>query len=159
MAHDLLLGKIPRDVGRGSASVGADPLVWTPSAARAELDRVRGTLDTVNDEASAAVAAGKLSDAEWRAWRRTYEAGHRVTRASSLWGSNVVAAQQHEREALKWHDLLRSRSSELVGPPGLGRPPNAGDFFPDLGLNFPTLAVAVGGVAVLGYLVRSFRKT
>jgi hypothetical protein len=154
MAHDLILGNISRSWGRNSSVVGADPLVWTPTAARAELDRVRDVLDTVNEEASAAVAAGKVTDAEWRAWRRTYATGHRVTLASSLWGSNVVAARQHEREALKWRDLLKKRSSAMVGPPDLGRPPETSA----LGANLTTLALAAGGVAALGYLVRSFRR-
>ena len=146
MARDLIFGKTRRD---WSASIGSDPLVWTPTAARAELDRVRGVLDSVNDEASAASAAGKLSPAEWRAWRRTYEAGHRVAGASSLWGSNVVAARQHEQEALKWRRLVASRGAALVGPPELGRRPEGSG----LGWNTTTLALAVGGVAALGYLL------
>lgn len=146
MAHDLLLGQTRRDWG-----IGSDPLVWTPTAARAELDRVRGVLDTVNDEVAAASSAGKVSPAEWRSWERTYRAGHEVTGASSLWGSNVVAARQHEQQALKWHDLLKSRSSTLVGPPDLGLRPE-----PPLrlGLNLTTAALAVGGMIGLGYLVK-----
>ena len=146
MAHDLLFGKTRRN---WSASIGSDPLVWTPTAARAELDRVRGVLDSVNDDASEAGAAGKLTPAELRSWRRTYAAGVKVTGSSSLWGSNVVAARQHEQEALKWRRLISSRGTAIVGPPELGRRPEGNG----LGLNVTTLALAVGGVAALGYLL------
>lgn len=146
MAHDLIFGETRRD---WSASIGSDPLVWTPTAARAELDRVRGVLDSVDDDAAAAAAAGKLSPAELRSWRRSYAAGVKVTGSSSLWGSNVVAARQHEQEALKWRKLVASRGAALVGPPELGRPPEKSG----LSLNTTTLALAVGGVAALGYLL------
>jgi hypothetical protein len=68
MAHDLILGKTRRNWSP-QTMLGSDPLVWTPTAARAELERVRGVLDAVNEEASAAHGAGRISPAEWRAWR------------------------------------------------------------------------------------------
>jgi hypothetical protein len=153
MAHDLILGKTRRNWSPQSM-LGSDPLVWTPTAARAELERVRGVLDAVNEEASTAHGVGRISPAEWRAWRTTYLAGHRVTQASSLWGSNVVAARQHEQEALKWRRLVSSRGGALVGPPELGRKPEPEGF----GWNLPTLALAAGGVAALGYLLSSARE-
>jgi hypothetical protein len=126
MAHDLILGKTSRSWQRGpiSATSGSDPLVWTPSAVRAELDRVRDVVDTINQEMSLARSAKKLSDAEWRAWFRTYQTAHKLaSRGSSLWGSNVLAARRHEQEALRWRDVIRARGSEMVGPRGMGQPP------------------------------------
>jgi hypothetical protein len=64
-----------------------------------------------------------------------------------------VAARQHEQEALKWRRLVSSRGGALVGPPELGRRPESEGF----GWNLPTLAIAAGGVAALGYLLTSAR--
>jgi hypothetical protein len=87
-----------------------DPLVWTPSAVRAELDRVRDVVDTINQEMTQARADKKITDEEWRGWFRTYQTAHKITdRGSALWGSNVLAARRHEQEAVKWRDLLKSR--------------------------------------------------
>ena len=103
---------------RGSESLGSDdPLVWTPGTIKAEMDRILGVLDAVNSDASLAYGEHKISDSEWKQWRKTYETGHAFARkASHLWGSNVKAARRHEAEALKWRELIASRGGKLQGP-------------------------------------------
>jgi hypothetical protein len=92
------------------------PLVWTPSAVKAELDRVRGFLDSVNVDVSAATGAKKLTDAEWKAWRQLYEAAHKfVDDASTLWGGNAVQARDYEQQAARWRDLVQSRGVKVTG--------------------------------------------
>jgi hypothetical protein len=134
----------------GAATLGSDdPIVWTPSAVKAEMDRVLGVLDTVNADVSAAYGEHKISASEWKQWRKTYEAGHAFARKSShLWGSNVKAARRHEAEALKWRELVAGRGGKLQGPDL--RQPN----------EFPTtkVALAVGGVAAAAFLITSLRK-
>lgn len=148
MAHDLILGKTSRDW-----SLGLDePLVWTPSAVKAEMMRVLGIVDAANQDASRAVTEGKITPAEWQQWRQTYLASHNyLTNASSLWGSNVAVARGHEREANKWRDLINSRGGRLQGPRNLG---SQGD-----PLVTPTnIALAIGGVAALSLLVSAIKR-
>jgi hypothetical protein len=154
MAIDLVLGKTKRSWGRGElpGGIGSDPLVWTPSAVRAELSRVRDVIDTINQEMSKALTDKKLSDVEWGSWFRTYQTAHKlVNKGSSLWGSNVAAARRHELEALRWRDLLQSRGAVLIGPKTMGQPPRGGS---SLALLFPVLtgSLAAGGILYLGHL-------
>ncbi len=154
MSIDLVLGKSRRSWGRGASpeSLGGDPLVWTPSAVRAELDRVRDLLDVVNVEMSMALADKKITGAEWGRWAATYKTAHRFTRrASSLWGSNAIAARQHEGTALAWRSLLKERGARLAGPGGLGRR-NGG--VSTLAALTPVLA---GGLAA-GIIVHKFHR-
>ena len=126
-----------------------DPLVWTPSAVKSEMDRIIGTLDAANADVSRAFGEKRLSPSEWKQWRRTYETGHAfAAKSSHLWGSNVKVARQHEAEALKWRELVASRGGNSQGP-DLSRPSD-----------FPTtkVALAVGGVAAVAFLVTSLRK-
>lgn len=154
MSIDLMLGNTKRSWGRGTTpeTVGSDPLVWTPSAVRAELDRVRDVVDTINREMSRARAEKKIDDEEWRGWFRTYQTAHKlVDRGSTLWGSNVAAARRHEGEAVRWRDLIRSRGAALVGPPSLGRPPSGGtSIWTALAPVFAGVAAALGIVLYLG---------
>jgi hypothetical protein len=152
MAYDLLLRKkTSRNWACRASIMGSDdPLVWTPSAVKAEMDRIIGVLDTVNADVSIAFAEKRVSPSEWKQWRRTYETGHAFASTSShLWGSNVVTARQHEREALKWRELVADRGGKLQGPGDLGR-----------SKDFPTtqVALAVGGVAAAAFLITSLRK-
>jgi hypothetical protein len=155
MSVDLALGSTDRAWGRGpsAATSGSDPLVWTPSAVRAELDRVRSVLELVQPDLLRARSLGKISEVEWRAWRRTYQTGLRLaTRGSSLWGSNVVAARQHEQVALRWRELVKSRGVPLTGPEKLGRPPE------ENGGRWSLLLPALAGVTAAGILVYVTRK-
>lgn len=132
-------------------SVGdADPLVWTPSAVKAELNRVRGVLDTVNKEMSQAVTDGKLSGDEWKRWfDGVYTPAHKlVDESSSLWGGNVSAARQHEQDALKWRALVISRGARTVGPSDLGRKPAV---IPE---KVQIAALLVGGLVLYALLKR-----
>jgi len=155
MATDLLLGKTRRNWSRSVASAlgSDDPLVWTPSAVRAELDRVRDVVDTINQEMSRARASKKISDAEWRGWFRTYQTTHKITdRGSALWGSNVLAARRHEQEAVRWRDLLKSRGAEMVGPRDMGRSPTG-----SLSL-WAALVPALAGAAATGAVFYLLKK-
>ena len=149
MAHDLIFGKTKHDWSIGSS----DPLVWTPSAVKAELLRVLGVIDAVNTDASKAVEEGKLSPAEWNQWHQTYLTSHEyLTHASDLWGSNVEVARGHEREANKWRQLIASRGGQLQGPSNLG-PQNDPSH-----IDKWMVALGIGGVAAAAYLVSSIRR-
>ena len=129
---------------------GSDPLIWTPSAIGAELNRILGVFDTVNNEMSAASASGKVSSDEWNQWHATYLSAHDfLTTASTLWGSNVATARLQEQEAGKWRTLIASRGQAMQGPADLVRtdPPSSG-------VSYWTLALYGGGAvaAYLGYL-------
>jgi len=149
MAHDLIFGKTARNWSAGYD----DPLVWTPSAVKAEMLRVLGIVDAVNSDASRAVEEGKLSPEEWNQWRQTYLASHEfLTGASGLWGSNVAVARGHEKEANKWRSLIGQRGGKLQGPGNLGPskdPP---------GIDKTTIALAIGGVIAAGYFVSAVRR-
>ena len=55
MSRDVLLGESARSWSRG------DPvIVWTPSAVRAEFNRIRNHADLVNREVSQAALDGKI---------------------------------------------------------------------------------------------------
>jgi hypothetical protein len=154
MSIDLLLGKTRRSWCRGAdhGSVGSDPLVWTPSAVRAELDRVRDVVDTINQEMSRAREEKKISDAEWRGWFRTYQTAHKLAdKGSSLWGSNVLVARRHEQEAIRWRDIIRSRGASLIGPRDMGQPP------PDPG-SHPILLPLLAGVLATGFVAYKYGK-
>jgi hypothetical protein len=132
----------------------ADPLIWTPSAVKGEFDRIRGVLDTVNAEVSAATGTGKITGVEWNQWRQAYLAGHNfVDGASTFWGSNVATARQHEAEAGKWHSLVIQRGGQTQGPADLIRNPDAG-----AGVSWTTIALVVGGAAAAVWLMKSMRR-
>ncbi len=154
-------GSTPKLSGVGSDYKSSDPLVWTPSAVKAEFGRVRNVLDTINREASQAVTDGKLSGTEWNQWFATYNAGHKfVDTASVYWGSNVITARQHEQEAAKWRDLIKSRGAKLTGPQELVRPPDKPllDQLTAPGLNKVSAAIAVAGVMGVGVLILAIKK-
>lgn len=133
-----------------------DPLIWTPSAVKAELDRIRAVLDTINSEVSQAANDKKVSGDEWNQWYKVYKAGHDfVDNASTLWGSNVTAARQYEQEAGKWHTLVVQRGVAAVGPSNLVRDPNADT---GLGLNPLTIGLVIGGLLAVGYVVHAVRR-
>ena len=114
------------ELDAAEAGLGAeDPLVWTPKAVQAELDRVRGVLDTVDAEAKRAAAEGKISADELKLWHDgVYAPGHAfVTTASTFWGSNALAAREHEQSAGKWRAFFAARGASLLGPGDLVRKP------------------------------------
>jgi hypothetical protein len=158
MAYNLISGKMsPRNFALGCAvrsETGSsdDPLVWTPSAVKAEIARIRGVLDTINLEMSQALKDGKVSNDEWKNWKNQYLSAHKfLDKASSLWGSNVIAARQHEQDALKWRSLITSRGGQIMGPADLGRKPEPF-------LSTTTLALAAGGIAATAMLINAIRK-
>lgn len=124
-----------------------EPLVWTPAAVKAELARVRGVLDAINADVSAATGKGKFTPAEWQSWRQLYEGAHHfVDTASSLWGSNAVQARDYEAQAGKWRKLVVERGQPVTG---------AGPRDPGPGLGWDTKAfvlLLLGGFIVLKVL-------
>ena len=159
MAYNLISGTMsPRNFALGcmtpSSKSGTDddPLVWTPSAVKGEVARVRGVLDLVNLEMSRAVKDGKVSNEEWQTWKNQYLASHEfLNKASKYWGSNAKAARQHEQDALRWHDLIKERGGQTMGPPDLGRKPEPF-------LSTTTLALAAGGIAATAMLINAIRR-
>jgi hypothetical protein len=151
MAHDLVFGKTKHRWAR--STMGDEPLVWTRSAVRGELDRIRNLLDLTNREMTQAVKDKKVTGEEWQGWRDTYVAGHKfLDEASVNWGSNVAPARQHAAEAERWRDLLKSRGASLVGPVDAGKRK-------DEPLTTTQLALlGVGGVAAAALLITSIRK-
>ena len=138
-----------------------DPLVWTPTAVKGEFDRIRNVLDTINKEASQAVTDKKITGAEWQQWFAVYQTGHKyVDTASTLWGSNVLTARQHEQEAAKWRDLFKVRGAKMTGPQDLTRAPDKGmlEQLTTPGLNKVSAAIAVGGVLAVGLVVLAIKK-
>jgi hypothetical protein len=95
-----------------------DPLVWTPSAVKAELARVRGVLDTIDAEARQAAVDKKVSSDELKLWTEgAYAPGRAfVDNASTLWGSNVMTAREHEQNAAKWRAFFEQRGAVLKAP-------------------------------------------
>jgi hypothetical protein len=149
MPYDLIFGQ------RGKRSIlGSDePNVWTPSAILAERHRIINVFDTVNLEASQAVATGKLSPDEWNQWSRIYKSSHDfLTTASNLWGSNANVARRHEDLALKWHEFIASKGGQVIGPKNPGRAPDSKPGFDNW-----TLALIVGGIASTAVLVKAVR--
>ena len=150
MAYDLAKRALnQRNFALGSSN---DPLVWTPSAVKSELARVLVVLDTVNTEVSQAAKEGKVTSSEWVLWRQEYLSSHKfLAKASSLWGSNALAARQQEQNALKWRELVKSRGGQIVGPPDLGRKLESS-------FNTVTIALAVAGTAGTAMLINAIRK-
>jgi hypothetical protein len=122
------------------------PLVWTSSAVKAELARVRVILDTVNQDISAASGKHQVSDDEWRQWRQLYDAAHHfVDTASTLWGSNAIQARDYEQQAGKWRDMVKSRGGTTSGPSDIVRKPTT---------NWDTATIVVA--AVVGLVILKF---
>jgi len=151
MAYDLLSRRQRPFNWAMPTTLGADePLVWTHSAVKAELARIRGVLDTVNSEASQAVIDKKITPSEWQQWRETYLTGHKfVNSASSFWGSNVAAARQHEKEALKWHELFAELGSKLQGPRNLGHEEDR---------LTRGILITLGGIAATAMLISAIKR-
>jgi hypothetical protein len=140
-------------------AAGADPLIWTPSSVKAELDRVRSVLDAINAETSQAVTDGKMTGVEWNGWRSVYLAGHKfVDTASTLWGSNVATARGYEQEAGKWRALIKSRGATMTAPADLVNPPKPGILDSLTGPSNITLALAVGGVIAAALLISAIKR-
>lgn len=158
MARDLLLGSVARGWSRDSS--GSDPLVWTPSAVRAELSRIRNLLDLANREVSQAVKDGKVTGPEWQSWASSYRTGHRlVDEASPMWGSNVAAARQHGAEAERWRALVRQRGGRSAGPEDSGRlAPTGGPGWLPSWLSSKALLAGAGGLVALAVVVSAVRK-
>jgi hypothetical protein len=144
-----------------TSGVSGDPLVWTPSAVKAEFDRIRNVLDTINKEMSQAVTDKKMSGDEWSQWYQVYKTGHDfVDTASTYWGSNVVVARQHEQNAGKWRDIIKGRGAKMTGPSDLVKQPEQGllDKLTGPGLNNFSAAIAVGGIIGVGVLILAVKK-
>jgi len=154
MAIDLFSGeRIERNFAR-SSSMGDDPIFWTPAAVKAELGRILTLVDTVNLEVSQAVADNKATHAEWKSWSQFYDTAHKyLTRASSLWGSNVIVARTYEHEANKWRTMLENRGVKAVGPANQGREGDSHPFFTPL-----RLGLAIGGVTAGALLISAIKK-
>ena len=152
MAFDLLSKRSTCRNWSAHTILGSDdPMVWTPSAVKAEMLRVLGIVDLVNLDVSKAFADKKISDAEWRQWRQEYLGAHQfLTSSSSLWGSNVAIARQREQDALKWRELIASRGGNLQGPKNPGRKED--------GITTTQVALAVGGIAATALLITAIRK-
>ena len=153
MAFDLLTRK--QNSSNWALGESDDPYVWTPAAVKGELMRVLGIVDTVNLDVSKALLDDKITKAEWEIWRQNYIASHKfLSSSSSLWGSNVLVARQHEQNALKWRDFIEQRGGTLQGPKNPGRPKE----------NWTTAEIAlavggaVGGIAATAMLVSAIRK-
>ena len=153
MARDLILGDVPRSWSRCD---GEDPFLWTPSAVRAELARVRGQLDLADREVRQAVADKKISPAELASWADTYREGRKFTdSASSLWGSNVSPARQLGVEAERWRTLVRQRGGKSAAPADAGKlaPPEPRK----LSATHVAL-IGIGGVSALALLVSAVKR-
>lgn len=136
----------------------ADPLVWTPSAARAEFNRIRIVLDAINADVSAAAKPPKkiISSDEWNRWRDFYLAAHKfVTTASDKWGSNVAKARQLEQDAVKWRELLRERGVKPSGPADLARKPDDSKWYESTAAKW---GIGVAAVAAGAALVNAVKK-
>ena len=132
-----------------------DPLIWTPGAVKAEFDRIRNVLDTINKEMSLARTNANISDDEWQAWFKVYNTGHTfVDTASTYWGSNVDVARQHEVDASKWRDILKTRGATMIGPKTMAKSKSSNA----LQWDKSTAALAVGGVVGLALLVGAAKK-
>lgn len=139
-----------------------DPLVWTPGAVKAELNRVRISLDTVNAEVSEAAKDGRVSNQEWLLWKDFYTTSHKsVDKATTLFGSSVDSARQLEQQALRWRDLVKERSKgtgkvyKSVGPTKLAPAGSAADETPPL---FATSTKLIFGGLLLGLGYVFFNK-
>ena len=154
MAKDLFSGEMVAKNFALSSSMGDDPMIWTPSAVKAELGRILTLVDTVNLEVSQAVGDKKATPAEWKSWSQFYETAHKyLTRASSLWGSNVIVARTYEREANKWRKLLEARGVKPVGPEDQGRGGDSEPFFTPL-----RIGLVLGGVTASALLINAIKK-
>lgn len=147
MAYDLLLRKLTRANFALSSMGDDDPILWTSASAKAEFERIRNVLGTVNLEMSQAVKDGKLSDAEWRQWFDLYKTGHKLT-SQSTWFSvskgDIIMARKLEQNAKSWHDLVLGRGGKDIGPKDpfrKGSPGGNGLFWPIVG---GTLIVGAG---------------
>jgi len=149
MAFDLLTKR--QTSSRWTLGSSDEPFVWTPSSVKSEMLRILGIFDLVNVEVSRALVDGKISKPEWEQWRQTYLASHQfLTSTSSLWGSNVTVARNHEQNALRWRDFIASRGGTLQGPKNPGRNED--------GWSTTQLALAIGGIAAASMLITAIRK-
>jgi hypothetical protein len=134
MAYDLLSGKLTKANFALSGIGDDDPILWTSASARAEFDRIRTMLDTVNLEMSQAVKDGKLSGDEWKQWFSLYKTGHKLT-SQGTWlrvsKGDIIIARKIEQNAKGWHDLVESRGGKGIGPKGQFRKdePTGGNWF------------------------------
>lgn len=134
MAYDLLSGEQTSANFALSKSGDDDPLLWTSASAKAEFDRIRTVLDTVNLEMTAAVKDQKISGDEWKQWFSLYKAGHKLT-SQRTWFSvskgDIIMARKIEQNAKEWHDLVQTRGGKGIGPKGQFRKnePTGGNWF------------------------------
>lgn len=101
-----------------------EPHVWTYSAVRAELARIRRVLDTLNDDMAQALRTKLITGREWGEWSGTRRSVDRfLASASPMWGSNVRVARDHEAGLEKWRAFLRRRGAPVTNPgPGTAVP-------------------------------------
>jgi hypothetical protein len=110
---------VVRAVAReGAASLtGGDPLIWTSTLVRAEMDRIRIVLDAINNDVSAAAKTGAVTHEEWENWYDFYKKSHEFVSADQGgWGGAVEQARNFEQTAAGWRDLVRSRGGKTSGP-------------------------------------------
>jgi len=158
MAYDLLFGPSYRNFGLRSV-LGEDPFIWTSDSSRAEFNRIRIVLDTINREMSQAVKDGIVSAPEWESWYDLYKSAHKLTTISTfftVWKGDIAMARQQEQEALKWHSLVLSRKGKNLDPAGMTQKKDEPSPL-DLGWNLPTIALTAGGIFTVGYLIKSIR--
>jgi len=141
---------------QGLASIGSDPLIWTPAQVRAEMARIRGVLDAVNLDVSAAAKTkpAKITHAEWLQWEAFYKSSHKfVTDASGWSGGNVSVARELEQKAAGWRKLVQSRGAKTSGPDIASNP--------DDKKSMPVwvyAGLAVGGIIAVTGLINSVKK-
>jgi hypothetical protein len=147
MAYDLLSGKLTKANFALSGIGDDDPILWGSASAKAEFDRIRNVLGTVNLEMSQAVKDQKVSGDEWKQWFSLYKSGHKLT-SQSTWFSvskgDIIMARKIEQLAKGWHDLIESRGGKGIGPRGQFRkdsPTGGGLFWPIIG---GTLLIGAG---------------
>ena len=160
MAYDLLFGTSSRNFGiRSITAMGEDPLIWTSDSAKAELNRIRIVLDTINREMSQGVKDGIVTSPEWESWYDLYTSAHKLTTIRTfftVWKGDIMMARQQEKEALKWHNLILSRRGQNLDPAGMTQKKDEPSPL-DLGWNLPTMALTASGILTLGYLIKSIR--
>ena len=115
----LALGLSALGLGALALKKPGEPHVWTPSAARAELERVRRVLDVLADDMAQALRTKQITSREFGEWTETRRAVARfLAKASPYWGSNVRIAREQEKRLEPWRAFLRRRGASVtdIGP-------------------------------------------
>lgn len=91
------------------------PLVWTPSAVAAEIDRVRSTALTLDRE----IEASRTGSPAFRvAWRNFYDEISRWldSEPSTLWGGNAVMADAYLERIAVWRQEFEAQGGASAAP-------------------------------------------